>query len=320
MSFKLVGLGELLWDVLPGGRQLGGAPANFVCHARALGAEAQLVSRVGRDALGRDALSQFASLGIPTDTIEVDDVLPTGNVSVEVMADGQPRYHIHENVAWDAIRGEAAGRRAVAAADAVCFGTLAQRSELARASILSLVVSAPAAALRVLDVNLRQHYFSERLIHESLAFAHVLKVNDAELPRLAQMFDLSGDERTQIRQLAERNELRAVACTRGGNGSLLFAEGRWSDHPGVPTTVVDTVGAGDAFTAALTLGLLAGWDLDRINDHANRVAAFVCSCAGATPELPAPFRDAFAPATTTPFAAPVVPTDFTVCAVVPTLS
>ena len=295
MSFKIVGIGEVLWDLLPSGRQLGGAPANFTFHASALGAETQLISRVGKDDLGRETLDRLSKLGVPTECVEVDEKLPTGTVGVTVTADGQPQYQIHENVAWDAIRGDSAGRSGVAVADAVCFGSLAQRSEPSRTTIQSLVAAALASTLRIFDINLRQHYYSRDVIEKSLALANVLKVNDAELPRLAQIFGLSGGERTQIQQLAERNGLRAVACTRGGNGSLLFAEGRWSDHPGVPTTVVDTVGAGDSFTAALTLGLLAGWDLDRINDHANRVAAFVCSCAGATPELPAPLRHAFTP-------------------------
>ena len=290
MRFKLVGLGEVLWDLLPGGRQLGGAPTNFTCHAAALGAEARLISRLGQDDLGRDALRQLANLGVLTDGVEVDAELPTGTVSVEVAADGQPHYQIHEHVAWDAVRGEAAGRVAVAAADAICFGSLAQRSGVSRTTIRSLAAAAPPRALRIFDVNLRQSYFSSELIQESLELANILKVNDAELPRLAGIFGLSGDERSQIGQLASRFKLRGMALTRGGNGSLLFSEGRWSEHPGVQTAVVDTVGAGDSFTAAMTLGLLAGWELDRVNENANRVAAYVCSCAGATPKLPEQLR------------------------------
>lgn len=297
MKFKLVGIGELLWDLLPGGRQLGGAPANFAYHASALGAEARLVSRVGRDDLGRDALGRLQELGVATESIELDQSLPTGTVSVELAADGQPHYQIHANVAWDAIHGDSAGRLAVASADAVCFGSLGQRSERSRVTIQSLVAAAPSHALRVFDINLRQNFFSSRLINESLAFATVLKVNETELPRLAELLDLTGDERSQIRQLADRSRLRVLAYTRGGCGSLLFSEGRWSDHPGTETNVVDTIGAGDSFTAAMTLGLLAGWDLDRINDNANRIAAFVCSRAGATPELPERLRAPFLSAT-----------------------
>jgi len=243
--------------------------------------------------LGREALDRLKMLGVPTSCIEVDPMLPTGTVSVEVASDGQPQFQIHENVAWDALSGESCARRAVAEADAVCFGSLAQRSEPSRSTIRSLL--APTHALRVFDINLRQNYFSSRLIQESLALANVLKVNDTEMSRLAEMFDLTGGDRSQISQLAERYKLRCVAYTRGERGSLLFSEGRWSEHPGIKTKVVDTVGAGDSFTAAMTLGLLAGWDLDRINEHANQIAAFVCSCAGATPELPERIRAAFMP-------------------------
>ncbi len=296
MSFRIVGIGEVLWDLLPSGRQLGGAPANFTYHAGALGANTRLVSRVGNDNLGRETLERLTKLGVPTECVEIDHRLPTGTVGVTVSTDGQPHYQIHENVAWDAIRGEAAARRAVAAADAVCFGSLTQRSEPSRWTILSLVASVPAAALRIFDINLRQHYYTRDVIEKSLALANVLKVNDAELPRLAEMFGLNGDARTQLQELAGRHSFRAVVCTRGGSGSFLFAKGRWSDHPGIPTQVVDTIGAGDSFTAAMTLGLLAGWELDRINEHANRVAAFVCSSAGATPALPNALRSLFADA------------------------
>lgn len=296
MRRNIVGIGEVLWDLLPGGRQLGGAPANFTYHARALGAEARLISRVGQDDLGREALERLSRLGIPTGCVEVDGELPTGTVGVTVSADGQPHYQIHEHVAWDAIQGEAAGRDAVSSADAVCFGSLAQRSEISRKAIQSLLAATPPSALRIFDINLRQHYYSGAVIEESLNLANVLKVNDAELPLLAKLFQLAGDVRAQIRQLAQQFQLRCVAYTRGGSGSLLFAaaEGRWSDQPGVAATVVDTVGAGDSFTATMTLGLLAAWDLDDINAHANRVAAFVCSSAGATPELPAALRQPFA--------------------------
>jgi fructokinase len=296
MSFKIVGIGEVLWDMLPAGHQLGGAPANFTYHASALGAETRLISRVGNDALGREALARLRQLGVPTECVELDAQLPTGTVGVTVTTDGQPHYQIHKHVAWDALRGEAAGRAAVASADALCFGSLAQRSEPSRSTILSLVAATPVTALRVFDINLRQHYYTRDVIEKSLALANVLKVNDAELPRLAEMFSLTGDARSQIQQLVERHSLRAVACTRGGSGSLLFNDARWSDHPGIATQVVDTVGAGDSFTAAMTLGLLAGWDLDRINDHASRVAAFVCSSAGATPPLPKTLRSLFADA------------------------
>jgi fructokinase len=294
VKFNIVGFGEVLWDLLPGGRQIGGAPANFTCHARALGAEARLISRVGNDDLGHEIIARLNALGVGTEAIVIDALHPTSTVSVELDA-GQPRYVIHENVAWDFIEATPRALAAVADADAVCFGTLAQRSEPSRSTIISLVSAAPPPALRILDVNLRQNYFSSRLVNESLAFANVLKLNDAELPQLAAWFDLSGDVRSQIRQLAERYRLRVVACTRGERGGLLYSEGRWSEHAGLPANVVDTVGAGDSFTAVLTLGLLAGWELDHINETANVVAAFVCSQPGATPPLPPHLRQLFEP-------------------------
>jgi fructokinase len=220
-------------------------------------------------------------------------------VSVEVASDGQPQFTIHENVAWDRIAGDENARRAVAEANAVCFGTLAQRSEASRASIRRLLALAPAAALRILDVNLRQHFYSREIIEQSLAHTNVLKMNDAELPLLAEMFDITGDSRAQLSEFASRYRLRAVALTRGGNGSLLLADGRWSDHPGVRAKVVDTVGAGDSFTAAMTLGLLAGRELDEINSRANQVAAYVASCAGGTPELTTELRSLFTERDTT---------------------
>src|SRR5207247_5060561 len=150
---------------------------------------------------------------------------PTGTVTVEVSREGEPRFTIHEGVAWDKLAGESAGRKAIAIADAVCFGTIAQRSEPSRSTIRSLVRATPSAALRIFDVNLRQDYHSRALIEESLALSNVVKMNESELPRLAAMFDLTGDERRQMSQLAERHKLRVVAYTRGAHGSLLFAQG-----------------------------------------------------------------------------------------------
>jgi len=290
----LVGLGEVLWDLLPAGKQLGGAPANFAYHAHALGAEARLVSRIGNDVLGQATRERLVRLGLPTDKLQTDAVLPTGTAGVVVATDGQPQFTIHEPAAWDALELTPAGRQAVADADAVCFGTLGQRDPRSRATLRSLVAAASASALRVLDLNLRQHYFSRELIEDSLALAQVLKLNDAELTQLGGLLGLGGDARSQIASLAERYDLRCVACTRGAQGSLLFSGGRWSEHPGVPTEVADTVGAGDAFTAAMTLGLLAGWELDEVNRRAIELATFVCTQSGATPALPdtlrAPFR------------------------------
>lgn len=293
MRYSVVGMGEVLWDLLPGGRQMGGAPANVVCHAAALGAEASLVTRVGRDADGDELRRRLEGLGVDLRAVEIDPEAPTGTVTVDLDAGGQPRFTIHEGVAWDRLEGGPGARDAVARADAVCFGTLAQRSPITRSAMASLLGLAAPGAWRVLDVNLRQHYHSPAVLESSLARANVLKVNDAELPRLAAWLGLGDEPRVQMTALADRWRLRVVACTRGAHGSLVLADGRWSDHPGVPVQVADTVGAGDAFTAAMILGLLAGWELDEWHRQANEVAAFVASRPGATPTLPAERRAPF---------------------------
>lgn len=292
--FQVFGVGEVLWDLLPGGPQLGGAPANFAMHARSLGADAALISRVGDDARGRGALARLADAGLPAGLVQRDATAPTGTVGVSLAADGQPVYAIHEDVAWDRIEATPDALTAAAGADAVCFGTLAQRDPRARAAVQRLVAAAPAGALRIFDINLRQHFHSPEVIGSSLELANVLKVNDAEWPVLAAQFALAGDLRAQIAALAGRFALRAVALTRGAAGSLLLADGVWADEPGRAVAVADTIGAGDAFTAALALGLLAGRPADVTNRLATDVACFVCSQAGATPTLPARLTQAIA--------------------------
>jgi len=286
MPIKILAIGELLWDLLPTGKQLGGAPANFAYHTHARGADARVVSCVGNDPLGRAILADLAALGLPTEGVGVSATVPTGTVTVEIGADGQPQFTVHENVAWDHIRLTPAALDFAAQADAICFGSLAQRCETSRAAIRRLVSHTPATALRVFDINLRQRFYTPEIIATALTLANALKLNDAELPVLAAMFGLAGDARAQLAALATKFDLHAIALTRGAHGSLLLAAGVWSEHAGLPAKVVDTVGAGDAFTAAWIMGLLARQPLDEINGSANELAAFVCSQPGATPPLP----------------------------------
>ena len=293
MNFKIIGIGEVLWDLLPSGPQLGGAPANFAYHARALGADACVVTRVGRDDFGRAILRRFEEQGIADGTVQVDDEVATGTVTVMLSETGIPTYTIHENVAWDRLAVTAAALNAIRRADAICFGSLAQRSHESRAAIQRLVSAAPADSLRVFDINLRQKYYSREVIEESLRLANVLKLNDGELPILAGMFELPGSTQQQIERLAQRFGLQLVALTRGPAGSLLFRAGKWSDCPSLPIKVVDTVGAGDSFTAALVMGQLQRMELDEINHLADEVARYVCACAGATPSLPESIRQRF---------------------------
>jgi fructokinase len=295
MNFKIVGVGEVLWDLLLTGPQLGGAPANFAYHARALGAQVHVITRVGNDEYGREIIRRFQDMGLSSPTVQLDDTAPTGIAKVELSGDGLAHFTVQENVAWDYIAATGEALAAARAADAVCFGSLAQRCECSRQTIQQLITVAPSNALRVLDINLRQQYYSREVIEKSLQLANVLKLNNDELPRLAAMFSLSGSAAQQIETLAQTFDLHLIALTRGPQGSLLFQPNgkRWSDCPSRPVKVVDTVGAGDSFTAALVLGLLAKMDLVEINTLANEVARYVCSQTGGTPTLPAEFARKF---------------------------
>lgn len=304
MSYKVIGIGEALWDLFPDGPRLGGAPANFAYHAHALGAQARVITRVGKDDYGRAIQQRFEQLGIADGTVQTDEKAPTGTVTVTLAGRGIPQFCIHQNVAWDQIAITPPALAAMRSADALCFGSLAQRSEPSRTSIQRLVAAAPASALRVFDINLRQDYFSREVIEQSLRLANVLKLNDGELPVIAEMFNLAGTVRQQLEDLAAKFGLQLVALTRGAEGSLLYQGGRWSDCRSVPVEVVDTVGAGDAFTAALVLGLLKRMDLEMINALAGEVARHVCSCSGATPPLPRSLCDRFVARKTAPDAAP----------------
>jgi fructokinase len=283
MNTSVIGLGEVLWDLLPTGRQMGGAPANFACLARALGADVSLISRVGKDELGREILDRLSSARVGITTVGVDAELPTGTVSVEVASDGQPRFTINANSAWDRIDPTDACLRLAEKCDAICFGTLAQRNESSRVAVMKILDHVPARALRVLDVNLRPPFVDPRVIQTSLLRANALKLNEHELPVLAQILGLIAPSAPgQLAQLGSRFALRLIALTRGSAGSVLWSPDEVVDHPGVKVSVVDSVGAGDAFTAAMTLAYLRGWKLDRINEFASEVAAFACSHAGAT--------------------------------------
>lgn len=293
MSFRVIGIGEVLWDLLPGGPQLGGAPGNFAYHARLLGANARVISRVGNDRPGREILQRFAEMGITKDLVQVDQEAPTGAATVLLKSLGVPIFVIHENVAWDRLALTDAALKAVRQADAVCFGSLAQRTPSAARVIQQLVAQGPPGCLRIFDVNLRQEYYDARVIEQSLVLANTLKLNDQELPVLAEMFGFDGPVRRQVEHLARRFELEVVALTRGDKGSLLYRAGQWSDLPGSSVRVVDTVGAGDSFTAALVMGLLCRMSLGEVHQAAAAIADYVCTCPGATPAVPARLREMF---------------------------
>jgi fructokinase len=283
----VIGLGEILWDLLPGGRQLGGAPANFAYHAAALGACAAVVSRVGRDPDGRAILARLARLGLGRRYVTVDPAHPTGVVEVAVDRGGKPRYTIREDAAWDHILFTPVLARLAPRADAVCFGTLSQRAPESRAALQQFLRRTRPNCLRIFDLNLRQSYFTPGLVRRLLSLSTVLKLNDEELPVLGRLLGLGGPARTLPDRILHAFPLHLLALTRGSRGSLLQSRSERHVEPVHPAVVADTVGAGDSFSAVLALGLLQGWPLARINRAANRLAAFVCSRRGATPALPA---------------------------------
>jgi fructokinase len=288
---SVIGIGETLWDLFPDGPVWGGAPGNVACHAAGLGAAAGLVSRVGRDVLGDRGVATLQSLGVDCRHVQRDGFHPTGTVSVSLGAEGDASYKFSADVAWDHLAWDPELEALAAGAAAVCFGTLGQRAAMSRTTIRRFMQQA-RGALRVFDVNLRQHFHSPGLIRESLALADVLKFNDEELPTVAAACGIdAADPVTAAHQLAAANGLRLVALTRGAAGSVLAAAGRTSERPAQAAAVVDTVGAGDAFTAALIIGLLRGRPLEAIHDHASRLAAFVCGQRGATPPIPAHLRE-----------------------------
>lgn len=296
----IVGLGEVLWDVIsPTEKYLGGAPANFAFHSSQFGANGLVVSGIGTDALGQEITAQLQGKGLDTTCLRQDARHPTGTVTVQKDAQGQPTYNIHAPVAWDFLPFDDLLRQQAENADAVCFGTLAQRSPASRAAIRAFVASTRPDCLRVFDINLRQAFYTRDVIESSLKLCNVLKLNHEELPVVAALLELpannSADETALLTSLLALYPLRLIALTRGGNGSVLTTKFRRSEHPGYPATVVDTVGAGDAFTAALTWGLLHTADLDHIHDTASRLASFVCSQPGGTPQLPPSLRTQLAP-------------------------
>ncbi|HIG29263.1 MAG TPA: carbohydrate kinase [Verrucomicrobiales bacterium] len=281
---RIVGLGEILWDVFPDRRLFGGAPANFSAHAVALGATVSMVSAVGRDELGTRALEELRNRGIDTDTVAIKDSL-TGTVNITLDTQGEATYIFASNAAWDHLNWSERHEALALKTDAVAFGSLGQRSRSPRECIRKFVESTPHDCLRIFDVNLRQDFYSKGLIHDSLYLANILKLNDEELEIL---FPARGNRNLydRLKTLCADFDLNLVALTRGTEGAIIVNKQEISECRGVATEVKDTVGAGDAFTAVLAHGLLAGIPIDHINRHACRTAAFVCSQAGATPELP----------------------------------
>ncbi len=287
---RIIGWGELLWDCLPSGRRLGGAPANVAYHAACLGADASLVSRVGDDALGEEALVALGERGVATELVQRDVQRPTGTVRVTFI-DGEPQYEIEADVAWDQIELRPELTAALGQLDLFCFGTLAQRTPGARATLNAALAELPRDCLRLCDLNLRPGPGNEpEIIAAALDAANVVKLNQAEIDTLSELFGVA-DVPTWL--MAQRGAT-LVAITRGADGSrLIDRHGSW-EHPGLPleSATGDPVGAGDAFCAALAVGLVRNLPLAQINTAANRYAAFVASRLGAMPAIPEELRGA----------------------------
>ncbi|MDP3314407.1 carbohydrate kinase [Lutibacter sp.] len=281
-KFNIVGIGELLWDMLPDGKELGGAPANFSYHCNYFGANSIIISALGNDEHGEEISSILKEKKLNYSINYVEK--PTGFVSVK-LANGIPSYHIHENVAWDFIELKNDGIEALKIADAICFGSLSQRSKTSYKAIHNALSTVPEAALKVFDINLRQSYFNKKLIEDSLKYANVLKLNDEELIVLRKMFDLKNTEDEACMQLLNQFNLKLVALTNGSKGSILYTKNEISQLSVPKVKVIDTIGAGDSFTAAMIMGMLSEKPLKQTHLAATEHASKVCMYKGGTPIL-----------------------------------
>jgi fructokinase len=280
----VVGLGELIWDYLPGGKQLGGAPANFAYISRLLGNASVVASRIGDDALGREAKARLTRLDISTEYLQSDAQHPTGTVRVRLDEQGEAIFAVNENSAWDYLEWTDVWKELARKADVVCFGTLGQRAASARETVIQFLEATRPLALRVFDVNLRHSFFNVEMLERSLELATVVKLNQAELSTLGEMLRLrTKTEAETARRLLEEFALELIAITRGRQGSLLVTATEASAHPGIRVGVRDTIGAGDAFIAALAHYYLRRAPLALIGEAANRMGAWVVTQDGATP-------------------------------------
>lgn len=284
----VVGMGEALWDVLPDGKKIGGAPANFAFHAGQAGMDARVVSAVGTDALGDETLQALRDKKLNVEAVARVD-FPTGVVNVTLGEQGIPQYDILEDVAWDNMPFTPEIEALTHSAQAVCWGTLAQRSATSAKTILRFLDAMPEGGgrLKVFDINLRQQYYTVEVIEASCRRANVLKINDEELVVLSRLLRLGAtDVEAQCRSLMARYGLEMVVLTCGANGSYIFTAQGVSFQPTPQVEVADTVGAGDSFTATLVCDLLQGKPVAEAHAHAVKVAAFVCTQQGAMAEWP----------------------------------
>ena len=285
MKPYVIGLGEVLWDVLPEGKKLGGAPANFAYHVSQFGYDTMAVSAVGHDVLGDETLEALNEKQLNFCMPRVD--YPTGTVQVTLDDEGVPTYVIREGVAWDNIPFTAELEDLAHHTSAVCFGSLAQRSPESRATIQAFLKALPENALKIFDINLRQNFYTRDLLVESMKACNILKINDEELLVLGHLLEISGlDMQNNCWLLLGKFDLDALVLTCGVNGSYVFTKGNVSYQETPKVEVADTVGAGDSFTAAFVAGWLSRKPIEEIPRAAVETSAFVCTSHGAMPVLP----------------------------------
>jgi fructokinase len=290
LPFKILSFGEILWDVFANGKKPGGAPANFAYHCKQLGADVRLLSQVGQDELGRELLDFCNNIGLSTALIGVSATKPTGTVSVHLRNNGQPDYIITQDVAWDFLKTTPELLQWVSATDVVAFGSLAVRSEQNRRTLQEILHAVSPSVIRVLDLNLREPFCERENIEFVLSRADILKLNDDELHRITEMFNFPQDSvERQLQKLREFYQFRLVILTCGADGNWLTTDSEQIFTHGIKVDVADTVGAGDAFTAASVLGFLSQKPLPVIGCQANELAAYVCTQHGGTPPIPKKF-------------------------------
>ncbi len=289
----VVGIGEALWDVLPEGRKLGGAPANFAYHVSQFGLESYIVSAVGDDALGKEITDKFTEkkLNHMVETVPY----PTGTVQVELDPNGVPQYEIKEDVAWDNIPFTPEMEQLAGRCSAVCFGSLAQRNEVSRNAIYRFLNATPKGCMRIFDINLRQNFYTREVLCESMQRCNILKINDEELVTISRIFGYPGiDLQDKCWILLAKYNLKMLILTCGTNGSYVFTPGVVSFQETPKVKVADTVGAGDSFTATFTAAILKGMPIPEAHKLAVEVSAFVCTQSGAMPTLPQTILDRMA--------------------------
>lgn len=292
MNHTIIGIGEALWDILPDGKKIGGAPANFAYHISQFGLDSRVVSAVGKDTLGDEILENFDAKQLRYHIARVN--FPTGTVFANVDEKGIPVYEITENVAWDNIPFTAELEELSRNACCVCFGSLAQRDPVSRATINRFLdaMSGKKEQFKVFDINLRQHFYTREILCASMLRCNILKLNDEELVLISRMFGYPGiDLENTCRMLLGKYHLKILILTCGVNGSYIFTSGAVSFVPTPRVQVVDTVGAGDSFTAAFCASVLKGRSVEDAHRLAVDVSAYVCTQPGAMPELPRELKD-----------------------------